>query len=147
MNNKIKNPLTGRVIKINGPTHKKLIEDGILDIKGNDITFYSTPKKSSTKKSSSKKSSSKKSSRKYTGYLVFAHDLRGHTPRYIAKEWKNLLPESKQFYIDMAKKINNKEIDLYENKVNVEKSNKEKKREMYIKKLMQIHGVKEVKIL
>ena len=56
MTDKVKNPLTGRPILINGPTFKKLVKDGIINSKGELIKKYSS-KKSSTKKSSSKKSS------------------------------------------------------------------------------------------
>lgn len=62
MTDKVKNPLTGRPILINGPTFKKLVKDGIINSKGEPITA----KKSSTKKSSTKKSSTKKSSAKKT---------------------------------------------------------------------------------
>lgn len=58
MSDKIKNPLTGRLIKIDGPTYKKLITDGVLDKNGNYIRKKSstTAKPPSTKKSSTKKS-------------------------------------------------------------------------------------------
>lgn len=55
---KIINPITGRLILINGATFKKLVKDGVINSKGESILIS---KKSSTKKSS-KKSSSKKSS-------------------------------------------------------------------------------------
>lgn len=52
---KIKNPLTGRQIDKDGPTHKKLIKDGIVDSDGNEI------KKKSSKKVSVEKSKKKSS--------------------------------------------------------------------------------------
>lgn len=41
---KIKNPLTGRFIKINGPTYIKLIKDGILENKYTKQPFYNLEK-------------------------------------------------------------------------------------------------------